>query len=769
MPGHIDNQEYLVLLRWLITVEMLSISLIPLLALMMKSGIKRGYGVAKVISFFVSPGLLWLISSIVPIPYSWWIWVAVLIITIVWPLAKHIRHVAPIIPTALFYELVFIALMVIYAFARSNSPAISHTEQPMDFNILNSLITHFPNSTPDTWLVGESINYYYFGYIPFATTSILGQVPAVFSYNFGLATIFSLAIIAIASVSTILIRRAPRSLLTFGTIAMAAVITILTGNLLSVWRTYSSVSDHTTINWWSEGGLGWSTTRVIHDQSLQGLDVEAISEYPLFSLILGDMHPHLIALPLNIALIGLASSLVLTFSDAKQLSSMSLISQGALLGLPLGFLLVANPWDAPIQILFAASCLYLMSRGSFYSFVIRGGGLLFALSLPLLRWITNYRFPSVQGGPSVIGVDLPVGSTLAVTSTLTSYSEFFSIWGVHYVVTTLVVIMGIAAKVHSRSQYWRWLKHFTIAAAVLALFGLLVGSAAVVMVSLLLMPIAFLLSSPITENQSRSSIDATLPAILAFGTLFIGWATLLIPELFYIPDLFHSRMNTIFKFYYQSWILLGIGCCTSLFISITSYNSSHGKAQAITSLFPILISLVLCIVAPFSYTQFLATDRVSDPTFRADTALEQNERDGLAWILSNTQEDQVVLEAAGCSYRGVPGASSSRVSTFTGRPTVVGWVGHEQQWRVGIPGAVDEINRRVADVNDMYSDPDNMIPFDKYSVDYVYIGLVETSGVAACPDSPLPQNLKSRYLESSNWTLVYDNATISIFERSIYP
>ena len=33
----------------------------------------------------------------------------------------------------------------------------------------------------------------------------------------------------------------------------------------------------------------------------------------------------------------------------------------------------------------------------------------------------------------------------------------------------------------------------------------------------------------------------------------------LLPEFVYVRDLFGTRMNTVFKLYYQGWLLLGIG------------------------------------------------------------------------------------------------------------------------------------------------------------------------------------------------------------------
>ncbi|MCE8422875.1 MAG: hypothetical protein J5U16_02950 [Candidatus Methanoperedens sp.] len=57
----------------------------------------------------------------------------------------------------------------------------------------------------------------------------------------------------------------------------------------------------------------------------------------------------------------------------------------------------------------------------------------------------------------------------------------------------------------------------------------------------------------------------------------------------------------------------------------------------------------------------------------------------------------IVLEAAGFSY-----TRNSYVSTFTGLPTVLGWVWHEYQLRMDL----EEIDIRRSDVEKAYASPD---------------------------------------------------------------
>ena len=50
--------------------------------------------------------------------------------------------------------------------------------------------------------------------------------------------------------------------------------------------------------------------------------------------------------------------------------------------------------------------------------------------------------------------------------------------------------------------------------------------------------------------------DGTL--LFALMLAAIGLGLVLVPEIVYLRDNFGWRMNTIFKFYYQAWLLFGV-------------------------------------------------------------------------------------------------------------------------------------------------------------------------------------------------------------------
>jgi uncharacterized membrane protein len=99
----------------------------------------------------------------------------------------------------------------------------------------------------------------------------------------------------------------------------------------------------------------------------------------------------------------------------------------------------------------------------------------------------------------------------------------------------------------------------------------------------------------------------------------------------------------------------------------------------------------------------------------------------IAWLRDNAPSDAVILEASGDDYDG-RGVGANAVSASTGLATVLGWAGHEQQWRGGDPPSYAQIDPRKADVTEIYSGTDTIKATEllkKYKVGYIYVGTAE--------------------------------------------
>ena len=249
------------------------------------------------------------------------------------------------------------------------------------------------------------------------------------------------------------------------------------------------------------------------------------------------------------------------------------------------------------------------------------------------------------------------------------------------------------------------------------------------------------------ESDPREE-RSVVPNTYLFTLLLILLGTLIVifPEFFYLRDLFGTRMNTIFKFYYQAWIVWSIAAAYGTLVLL---QKLRGKW---------LVGYTLGITVVLGAAMFYPVMGLWNKTngFKSNEGLtldggvfyERQEPDEVAAInwLSKAPPG-VVVEAVGGSYTGF-----ARVSTYTGQSTVLGWPGHEDQWRGSRVGWVN----READVETIYRSNDWAAVqelFRKYEVRYIFLGSLERQTYGVSDDK------FQRYL-----TPVFQQGQVSIYE-----
>jgi hypothetical protein len=229
---------------------------------------------------------------------------------------------------------------------------------------------------------------------------------------------------------------------------------------------------------------------------------------------------------------------------------------------------------------------------------------------------------------------------------------------------------------------------------------------------------------PPEERSDPSLRDDDTPVNL-FALLMIGLALLLTlaVEFVYLRDLFGTRMNTVFKFYFQAWILLALASTYAL-------SRLAGRRVSLALKVPALAVAGLLVLGGLFYPLAAIPSKADDfhgqPTLDGLAYLRRFDPADMAaieWIRANVPPDAVVLEASGGSYSP---EGAERVSMATGNPTLLGWDFHEMQWRgsaysklaAGRPEALDQIYR-TASAEELRG------LLAQWGVDYVYIGALE--------------------------------------------
>jgi uncharacterized membrane protein len=226
------------------------------------------------------------------------------------------------------------------------------------------------------------------------------------------------------------------------------------------------------------------------------------------------------------------------------------------------------------------------------------------------------------------------------------------------------------------------------------------------------------------EQKGNPAGDPAL--IFALILAMTGMLLLFSSELSYLQDSFGTRMNTVFKLHYQAWLLLALaaafGCSCAL---------QAGKAgQALASVG------FLALMAGMAYPGAALPSRIrgtraASGTFDGIAHWSNDELAAVRWIRSNVPKSATVVEGPGTSYN----PETSRVSAATGRCTLLGWPGHEMQWR---GDAYPEMaGTRAETLEIIYSSATGaelLAMLRSSKVDLLYVGPIERMQYKITPD-----------------------------------
>jgi YYY domain-containing protein len=621
-------------------------------------------------------------------------------------------------------EVVFLAVFAGWALVRAQDPAADHTERPMDLLFLTAIHVS-PDFPPrDPWLAGYPIGYYYLGHWLLNALGLLaGQPPAV-AFNLGQACWLALLVSGCFGLGfnlAALDRPASRkAALACGLLAATAIP--LAGNLqgtldtlqraglrlttLAQGRAAHNLSPPSEHWWW------WRASRVLEDRDASGSPVEVIDEFPAFSYVVGDAHPHLLAMPFVVLALALALNLHRAWRDGGLRASAGPAGAVATV-LVLGALPAANAWDFPTQWLILVLAAGLALRGGnaaarawSVARAVGWGVVLVAttalVSLPYLLTAQSqvrglelssaHPTPPFQLGlmlgPFLLGVGLLL--VMAVRASRSPWRHLAAGAGV----VVGIAALAIGASGHARGALSEppWTALFLAA---------LLGVACVLLV---------------TKPSSASKPSLTFVLLLAAVGLFL----LLVPELLYVKDGFGTRMNTVFKLYYQAWLLLGLA--TSYAIA-AAWSGPRGLRLASRGALALVLSgLAYTIAAAWSVTDGFGSPAPSLDALAYLHDAAPDEHAARLWVLGHTPPRALALQAKGRSYV----AEDDRLSVGTGRATLLGWEGHELQWRGQAFGSMARGRAEALETVYRLAGAENLASsLEAWGIEYVFVGPTE--------------------------------------------
>ena len=773
---------------WIISVELIGLLGIPIGLKLFKNLPDVGYTLSKTLGLLLITYLFWMIGLTDVASASVNILIVISFITIVSVIifSKHAHFIVlqykknwQII---LAGELIFLALFAFWVIIMSGDPSIDHTEKPMDFAFLNSLVASDNFPPEDPWLSGMPISYYYFGHMIMAVITKLTAVPSYISYNLSIALIAALSGLTIFGLLCNLVRAAGRS--TRYAIAIGSV-GVLTLTIFSNFEGVIELAHHMgwgNASFWEwlgikglsvplDQGIGlfpdtqwwwWRATRII-DVIANGVSLDyTITEFPFFSFILGDLHSHMMAIPFVIMCLSVSFGL---FLEKKPLNWLWLKQNPdtiLLIAVVFGSLGFINSWDLPIStsILVLAVMVHILRSahsGDRLPFIFPNALILLVLMIPLSLILYAPFYFHLNTHITGIAPLLSFGSRISL---------FLISVGLPFFLTASFII--VCCKPHIRT--WTSLSRnaylvvsISIIPPIVWLFFLIVGSSAAVEFNIFrLASERLLLTAPLLALGGAALFLAMKTQIKAASsfTLIIGSTAMYLlagSELFYVEDLFGNRMNTVFKFHYHSWILLSISGSYGIFYIFTKTQ----KQQLINRL-RLYTWATLCIVFTLmslyyplgtiigQLTNHNSHQNTIRGTLNGIKFVEQNhegEYKAIMWLRDHAPKGRIT-EAVGPDY-----SNFGRISAFTGLPTIVGWVGHEQQWRKN----TEEITQRTEDLEIIYTSTDGQEVknvLNKYGIKYIYSGDRERKSYG--------QNKLSNFEQFLN--VVYSEQQVIIYE-----
>ena len=698
-------------LRWYLAVQLLGLLAFRLSARHLGALPDRGYAASKCLGVLLVGYLLWIGASLGLLGNE--AGGAVLVVAALAGVALAERRRArdevrgsatpPPFHVIVATEVLFLAAFGAWCAVRYMDPAVDHTEQPMDLMLLTAVAGQPTYPLEDPWLAGYPVGYYYLGYAFMAAVGHLTGLSPSLTYNVGQAAWFGLLAttcfglgynLAALSLPEHLRRRGA---MFAGGVAVVAVA--LAANLwMPVERLAAAIGERATLpageHWW-----WWRASRVMHDTGLAGTRIEVIAEFPFFSYLLGDNHPHLLSMPFLALTATLSCALFLQGRGAAARAHAArpasrvwpVTGLAVLTGLAVSSSVALNTWDAPVAVALAAAAWSAASAAGGTAWAWRpafgAAALLVAvaalLNVPYLLsaqsqvagLLPNLFHPTpLQQAAVALGSLMPGAVLLLLTAWSTSRPSSRRAARLFLLAVALVVAWlgagGVWATQSSRGLEW-------LARIAPEIQAPLAMAAARWGAGWPTLGIGLaLLAGAVTLLAGRRDASA-LPPGQVFGLLLVtfGLALVVIPELVYVHDGFASRMNTIFKLHYQAWLLLGVGSALGIVVAWT--RGGWLRAGSVAASVLLAGGLMYPPTALAAKLQ-AAGARAGDLDALAHLAREDPDTfAAIAWVQRHTRRGAVVVQAAGRSYD----ARDSLISVATGRPTLVGWEGHERQWR----------------------------------------------------------------------------------------
>ena len=771
-------------LWWLIWLEVAAFATVPWVTWLLRALPARGYGLSKLLGLTSVALPTWMLVAWGAAHYSgslvWVVFASVVILGIATAIIRREPLLADVKKhwvSWLAVDAVFLVAFFVFLLIRAYNPDLWHHpqggEKPMEIAYLTAVTRSTIMPPYDPWFAGGSLNYYYMGWfflsVPIRALKIVPEV----AFNLGVPTYAALASSVAFTVVHSLVglgskARAATSAVSRRPAILAGVLgAILLIGIANLDGAHQWIERLQAVNTWSlaegtpviggaVGIIGGLKAWLLDGAKLPPFDwwrssrvhfgVIDITEFPYWSMLFGDLHPHLMGLPFFGAVVALLIGYCASVRSRMRAQGWVL---AAVLGLAVGLVRTVHTWDFPTVVLMTAVGIplgqLLRTEGRWQQRFWDG-----AAHLALAGVLASVAFAPYTGHFETFdpGIKRAVATTKA--------HQFF----VHFGVFVAFAVAFIAVRYreelaarnfdHGRNPILAmvngWLE---MASLLIFLSGLVAATWPFGLTTIAFGAVfeVFLLNLIWLEIRSGEAdfarTLATALFVLAFGVAVgVDLVTL-------NGDI--ERMNTVFKFSLQAWQLFALASgfaawyVGSFLWDARGWRPKPRSGRAIaaitgtTVIAGLMLGASLFLISGTAARQN-ARFRQTDPTLdgfaflpgavyvesvdgdpSADTPIVlEDDKVLIDWLRNNVEGSPVIVESVGGLYHW-----TGRISEYTGLPAVIGWDWHQIQQRTDYASLVQQ---RRFDTEQFYRLPDPVYAtsyLDKYNVRYVIVGAEE--------------------------------------------
>ena len=795
-------------LNWWLLITLAGIAVIPLTWSWLKNFPDRGVFLARTLGIFLIAGLFWLLvcfgflkneaGSIVLC------WLLVFVSCLIYFGKNHQLQKSEWINwwhqnkfIFICGEIVFLVLLFCWAMFRARIQDFASTEKPMELMLLSAInnSVHFPPN--DAWLSGHSVSYYYFGFLISSSLAKLSGVSNAMAFDLTSAAWLGLSGITIYGTSYNIIRWQKNNSESLRSLDSNSFRYVLGAILAVYFALLLSNGHHILIELPFQRGLAspeylrfidakdrcegsgtkywwwFAAARTIVDRTPDYVNdcnpdthIEVIDEFPAFSFLLGDNHPHVYGIPIAVLMISLAWHRYTNKSPPSNQDNL-------IYGVCLGAQLCTNAWDAPIYlaILVSAEALRYWRIASHSLPTVENAKQIIKFSTKLTVIMLLFALPFLLNIRSQASGLLPnLENPTRFQQLWIMFTPFFILFSIQFIYNLRYSIFQVKG--------WRFAAIVTACIMLfLLLLSIMLGLAYrnenfqiilssfvdrriqleyVLSIAYLIIGILFLSLYIYHFRASYTNHNFTLTLI------FAGFILILIPEFVYIRDLFGTRMNTIFKFYYQVWILFSVAAAYGCFHMLFNY-SKHKLVVSSTIFFVLLIGSIYLPSGILSRIKESQTTNIGLGNIR--TSFTESDLKLSSCLSDHFADREIVL------VEGIPGIGDrrsyninyGRIATITGIPTVIAWEPHQHQWRGD--SYFLSVGSRTDDVNTLYRSNnwhEILEIIQQYRIDVIIWGSQEHFAYGESAEEKFAENLTSFCLQKHG-----DGRSLAYFTHTV--